>query len=394
MRWDDVMETGQAMPSSHERAEGEQSGFDAILSQYFPLPPAGPAWRLAIGASGMNNTTRYVERGGNRYVLRIYETHRDEDKVAYEHHVLDCLTKAPIAGLPTPSPVTAMNGATVVHTPDGKLAALFHHREGRNPVLKTAADFHGFGWAAGALSLAMSKLAPEHAPLYRPYYELCLPTPEQQRRTLFAPLHAADAIVVDMQEALHAAEAGMARIHRKVPLLQSLPHQLIHGDLNASNVLADENNRIVALLDFEFVAWDLRVMELAVCLSEAAEAAKDAANDAVTDAATDAAADAATDAAVDAATDAPPDTAAKACIRALVSGFIEQVPLTREELAVLPDLLLLRRLDVFIHFLNRWQNGVDSPQNVRRFLGEVLSQTQWLIKNRDWMCTLGSCSSN
>jgi Ser/Thr protein kinase RdoA (MazF antagonist) len=49
-------------------------------------------------------------------------------------------------------------------------------------------------------------------------------------------MHATDAIVVDMQEALHAAEAGMARIHRKVPLQQSLPHQLIHGDLNASNV--------------------------------------------------------------------------------------------------------------------------------------------------------------
>ncbi len=387
-----MKETVQAMPSGLDGAEGltEQRGFDAILSQFFSVPPIGPAWRLATGASGMNNTTRYVERAGNRYVLRIYETHRDEDKVAYEHHVLACLSKAPIAGLPTPSPVAAMSGATVVHTLDGKLAALFHHREGKNPVLKTAVDFHDFGRAAGALSLAMSKLAPDHAPLYRPYYELCLPTPEEQRQTLFAPLHAADAIVADMQEALHAAEAGMARIHKKVPLLQSLPHQLIHGDLNASNVLADENNRIVALLDFEFVAWDLRVMELAVCLSEAVEAASEATSDAAADTVSDAAAKNVSDTAAD----APQDTAAKACISALVSGFIEQVPLTREELAVLPDLLLLRRLDVFIHFLNRWQNGVDSPQNVRRFLGEVLSQTQWLEKNRDLMCTLGSSCSN
>ena len=50
---------------------------------------------------------------------------------------------------------------------------------------------------------------------------------------------------------------------------------------------------------------------------------------------------------------------------------------------MLPDLLLLRRLDVFIHFLNRWRNGVDSPQNVRRFLSEVLSQTVWLSKNSE-----------
>lgn len=360
--------TEQAMSSRPEDA-GERvvlSPFDAILSHYFSLSPEGPDWILSSGASGMNNTTRYVERAGNRYVLRIYETHRDEDKVTYEHHVLACLEQAPVPGLPTPLPVRARNGQTIVKTPEGKLAALFHHREGDNPVLKTAAGFHDFGRAAGALSLAMSKLAPEHAPLYRPYYELCLPSPEEQRQSLFSPLHAAGAIVADMPEALLAAEAGMARIHGKVPLLQSLPHQLIHGDLNASNVLADAQNRIVALLDFEFVAWDLRVMELAVCLSEAASgAASDTASDAASGAVSD------------------------ACIRGLVSGFMEQVPLSPEELAVLPDLLLLRRLDVFIHFLNRWQNGVDSPQNVRRFLAEVLSQAQWLEKNRNMMCSLG-----
>jgi len=47
-----------------------------------------------------------------------------------------------------------------------------------------------------------------------------------------------------------------------------LPHQLIHGDLNASNALADEAGRICAILDFEFVTYDLRVMEAAVFLSD------------------------------------------------------------------------------------------------------------------------------
>ena len=162
-----------------------------------------------------------------------------------------------------------------------------------------------------------------------------------------------------------AVEAGMEQVHRKLPLLQKLPHQLIHGDLNASNVLADQNNRITALLDFEFVAWDLRVMELAVCLSEAVENSdKGPSEDPSED-----------------SSEAPSEDSKG--LRALVSGFLEQVPLSPEELAVLPDLLLLRRLDVFIHFLNRWRNGVDSPQNVRRFLSEVLSQTVWLSKNSE-----------
>lgn len=347
----------------------DKIAFDTILALYFVPPPEGPEWVVSTGASGMNNTTRYVERAGERYVLRIYETHRDEDKVTYEHHVLDCLEQSPVPGIPTPSPVRARHGSTIVRTSDGKLAALFHHREGQNPKLVTEADFHHFGRAAGALSLAMARLTPDHAPLYRPYYELCLPDPEEQRQVLFAPLHATDSIVADMQEALTAVEVGMEQVHRKLPLLQKLPHQLIHGDLNASNVLADQNNRITALLDFEFVAWDLRVMELAVCLSEAVENSdKGSSEDPSEDPSED-------------SSEAPSEDSKG--LRALVRGFLEQVPLSPEELAVLPDLLLLRRLDVFIHFLNRWRNGVDSPQNVRRFLNEVLSQTVWLSKNSE-----------
>lgn len=316
--------------------------FDAILAQYFPKTQAEPEWVITTGPSGMNNTTRYVAHAGKRYVLRIYETHRDEDKVSYEHHVLDCLLQAPIPGLPTPSPVRASNGGTVVNTPDGRLAALFHHRTGKNPVLVTEADYREFGMAAGSLSVALSGLKPAHEPLYRPYYEHCLPSQAAEYRELFATLRKPDAIVSDLPDALHAAETELARLQEQVEVFRSLPHQLIHGDLNASNVLADEGNRIVALLDFEFVAWDLRVMELAVCLSESAE------------------------------------QASLSRMHAMMDGFLQQVPLTREELVILPDLLLLRRLDVFFHFLRRWMDGVDTPETVRRFLLEVQGSVAWL----------------
>ncbi len=49
---------------------------------------------------------------------------------------------------------------------------------------------------------------------------------------------------------------------------KTLPHQLIHGDINSSNLLMDEDGMISRVLDFEFVTIDLRAMEIEICLSE------------------------------------------------------------------------------------------------------------------------------
>ncbi len=43
--------------------------------------------------------------------------------------------------------------------------------------------------------------------------------------------------------------------------------QLIHGDLHYDNILCKEG-AVAGILDFEFVALDWRVMELAICLSK------------------------------------------------------------------------------------------------------------------------------
>lgn len=51
--------------------------------------------------------------------------------------------------------------------------------------------------------------------------------------------------------------------------LEEMPHQLVHGDLNASNLLVMDSghSQVAALLDFELCTLDVRVMEPAVILS-------------------------------------------------------------------------------------------------------------------------------
>lgn len=114
----------------------EHVDMDSLLSKYF----VDGDWRgMDQQGNGMNNTTRFVLAGGERYVLRIYETHRDEDKVRYEHAVLLRLVEQRLS-FGTPVLARAKNGETFVYTTEGKLAALFRYQEGVRPTYWDGVD--------------------------------------------------------------------------------------------------------------------------------------------------------------------------------------------------------------------------------------------------------------
>jgi homoserine kinase type II len=241
----------------------QEALIESLLARYFP---AG-GWKIEVGASGWNNTTRFIECGGQRYVLRIYETHRDEEKVNFEHAILLALSTMSLA-FGTPQPVRARDGDTVVRTEDGKLAALFRYLEGFTPSLESSAQLRSFGRAAGQLSSVIAQVRVERKPVYRPYYEIenihPLCTPEKIVHFCMTPTEE----FIKYKAALRRIGEQFVAFQAQIPMLQRLPHQLVHGDLNASNMLINTDGEVSAILDFEFVTWDLRVMELAVCISD------------------------------------------------------------------------------------------------------------------------------
>ncbi len=62
---------------------------EAILRRHWP------EWNgtLQKRTGGWNNTTYFVKSGGRSGVLRVYDTHRDLDKIEFEHAVLQELSK-------------------------------------------------------------------------------------------------------------------------------------------------------------------------------------------------------------------------------------------------------------------------------------------------------------
>lgn len=307
-------------------------------------------WSIRMGEGGMNNTTRFVEVGDTTYVLRLYETHRDLDKIVFEHRILLALDKQK-EGLPycIPVPIKLPNGGTVVRLDanEGKLAALFTFTDGCNPTWVDTRQLLQFGKSVGQLSAALAEITIDLKPVYPPYYEIehihprC--TPDAIREFCHQPMEPFKA----QRAELSYIYGRFAAFYQAIPALRNLPHQLVHGDINGSNMLVDDDGQIAAILDFEFVTLDVRVMEIAVCLSDLIDPALS-------------------------------NEELRRNCSAFYKGYHRIIQLEKEEIELLPLLIELRRLDVFIHFLGRYVDGVDGQDVLIDIIQNTFDKTKWL----------------
>lgn len=306
---------------------------------------------------GMNNSTYLIHWFQKRYVLRQYNTHQDSDKVNYEHAILKSLTIHK-QDFVFPQLVHTLDDATFTYH-EGKMGALFHYQEGSNAIRMGTSKYLQLGQKAAQLSLALSQITIPLSPVYPPYYRLDLAYPEvapvdfvrflQQPEPLFLALH---------QETKEIA-AAIEQLFIKTGRLEHLPHQIVHGDLNPSNVLVNEEGDITTILDFEFATWDLRVMELAVPLSDLISGMI-----------------------LDDKYTSEAEEMMWSNLSSLISGFTSEVSLLQEEKEVLPSLVLLRRVDVAMHFLTRYHKGIDTADVVRDQLQKLVCCVRWLKLNR------------
>jgi homoserine kinase type II len=332
---------------------------DTDLKQWFPIGE----WVISAGPSGMNNTTHYIEANYSSYVLRIYETHRDEAKVRYEHAVLIGLAQLALP-FSTPVPIAAPNGESFLRLEveegkeAGKLASLFHFIVGERPDLDEVGQIHSLGRATAQLTKALHQLKLTLEPVYPAYYQLGLADSVNELQEVIRFCHEPSEHFHMWTEELCRLAELLTDFVSEAPALQKLPHQLIHGDLNASNALVGADNDIAALLDFEFTTMDLRVMEVAVCLSDL----------------------------IVAEADLRQITWGK--IEAYILGYGSAAKLTLDEVAALPLLIQLRRLDVFVHFLGRYKNGIDPAEIVVEMITSAISVDSWLQANGESLVAL------
>lgn len=322
------------------------------------------------GPSGMNNTTVRLLVGDERFVLRIYDSHRDMDKALFEHKVLQELNKRRL-GFQVPETVKSLEGGTVVRLPDsGKLAAVYRFIEGRIPDFRVPAEAAAFGESAAELMQVMEEAGDEimeaMEPIYPPYYMLgsahpLCPLPEVARFCASPPSEFAG-----LKASLQYLASEVERMEAELGRVRHLPHRLIHGDLNASNALSREDGSIAALLDFEFATVDLRAMEPAVCIWSLIPKDKQGKG--------------AASAEEKAEGESEADLRGWKSIEAFWKGFSSRMKLLPEELEGIPLFIQLRSLDVFVHFLGRYMDGVDDAAVLAGQIPDTSSRMRWVTQ--------------
>lgn len=316
--------------------------FTPYLNEYVFQAP----YTVEHNESGMNNTTRMIASGSERFVLRIYNNHNDANIVRLEHEVLNLL-QAKELPFRVPAPVQNKRNDTITVAGDGKLAALFHYIEGDRPSAANAAHVLALGRTAGWLSAALSGIEPISKPLYSPYYLL--------ENTYLSMNEKAFLSLADRSEALAARRVSLEELQRERQLLTEecetiaeLPKQWIHGDLVFNNTVS-RGDEIVGVLDFEFATVDVRAMELAVIAVDLIK---------------------------------PDDPSTAASLKLLFESYMEAFHLSELELGKLPFLMKLRLLDVALHFATRYRDGLDEEDVLCGIIDQSAYGCQWI--NEHW----------
>jgi homoserine kinase type II len=304
---------------------------------------AGP-WRAEPLARGTNNTVQRIESPTGPYVLRVYSNTTDTARLRFEREVLAHLTEARLPfALPTPLPT--LDGAyfLAVETEHGKaLATLTPYIPGQPPDRDDLDQTTAAGEALGRLTLAMARLdAPAEGVSWRSSGDLarCHPlVPDPPAAFAETPLPS---------ETRQRLISGYTWLIERMPgHYATLPQQLVHEDFDPGNVLM-KGTHVTGVLDFEFCARDLRVMDLAV-----------------------------------ASTWWPVrhyGTGAEwPIIAALARGYARHITLTDDEIEALPTLFRLRAYTSLIHRLGRSRLGLSR-------LEDALDRAEAAINREDWV---------
>ncbi len=318
----------------------------------WPIP--GP-WRVAPLTGGTNNLVWRVDAAdGQAYVLRPSRDLPAIPRIRYEAELLQALSQRSLP-FRLPVPVKANNGDVIVSfEPESGVSAfasLFPllpgkshaHPPERNDLLSAA-------HAATMLALLDEALAtlPDIAlsntlTSFGKLAEIHPLVPD--------PLAAVERLPID-REQVRQIQALLSEVIESVPgLYAQLPQQLLHRDYDPGNILF-EQQRITAVLDFEFAGKDIRVLDLCVALSWW-----------------------------------PIDLMGTGkewgLIDALGAAYTRRMALSEEELLAIPAVLRLRDATSFVHRMGRYLAGMESDARMRDRVEHSLWREAWLSAHRE-----------
>jgi homoserine kinase type II len=296
---------------------------------------------------GTNNSVHLLETASGTYVVRLYRNHIDSARMTFETSVLTALQNM---GLPfaVPAPIPTRTGELYAWVSSGaeKMPATLTPFLSGTPAqpghLRQAA---AAGEALGVLDVALAQVpVPAAGISWRSYGDL-----EHCHQLVPDPRAGILQLPVTGEATRRLLERYDELIEQVPALYANLPQQLSHEDYAPSNILM-EGERVTGVLDFEFCARDLGIMDMTVALSWWPVGELGTGKE-------------------------------WPVIEAFCSGYACQKHLTWEEIAAIPTVYDLRAYTSLIHRLGRYRQGVSSLEAVVERAYSALERHRWQAEN-------------
>ncbi len=328
-----------------------------VLNLWAAWPISGP-WHISSLLGGTNNVIlRADTTDGQSYVLRLSTDLTRAPRMRYEAELLQALEDEDLP-FRLPVPLKANSGDIIVR---------FEHEQGTDTIATLSPLLPGnlhdrpperndllcASHAALTLALLDKALAtlPEMQPPdgYTP-----LPTFGELAHwhpLVSDPLSAVEHLPIDRKQAKQI-RAFLNDVIENVPrLYATLPQQVLHRDYDPGNILVDQQ-RVTAVLDFEFAGRDIRVLDLCVALSWWP------ANVLGTGKEWD-------------------------LIDTFGAAYMHQVSLSEEELHAVPAVFRLRDATSFVHRMGRYLAGMETETRMQGRVEHSLWREAWLSGNSE-----------
>lgn len=232
--------------------------FDQAI-KFFCLP-VETEW-AALPDGHMNESSIGSLNGQPKYVLRRYHRDRTPSDVEGEHKVLSAIRGALRVRVPKP---LQTNESTSHFTCDNQSVAVFEYLAGRHPSLSTPQDVEAAAAALAAVHAALwaareqMKWVTQARPPVRPD---TWPTSCELRHNLErASIHVSTEFLTKVIQ--HAVES-----FNSLEPIQTTAH-LIHGDVNASNLLVGgATPEVTAILDWDECRCDMPIYDISALMS-------------------------------------------------------------------------------------------------------------------------------
>lgn len=234
--------------------------FQELAGHYFKTS----AYTIESVPFGLTNATQILKVDDQKYVLRIYNRYtKQKAGIMLEHELCSYLTARQLS-FSVPLFIKSLDGRLFVELADGSIGSVMTFLEGTPPHVTTTQQAFDFGSLVGEVVYALSQFSTSNDFKGVPFTDW-LHLHELANYEAVQSFFKKNPFQLKAEDIRFLTDM-MNDIDYQIDKLAVLPRQFVHHDLLVFNLLAVQQ-QINGVLDFDFAALDIGIIDFAICLN-------------------------------------------------------------------------------------------------------------------------------